>query len=153
MIRPGSFGKRELFPRIGFLVTHSKLPAGKVVEANNGPGDVENKIKEGKNTLCCGKTDCLRFIAHQARLLMGVLSDNLPHMVRQAHLVGETIKPSMEWLIKRLIKVEAKESWHGRKWCVHVASAFPLARLTSLCSGDGDDGKMVGEVLRVKCAQ
>jgi hypothetical protein len=33
----------------------------------------------------------------------------------------------MEWLIKRLIKVGAKVAYHGRRWQVHVASAFPLA--------------------------
>jgi len=40
----------------------------------------------------------------------------------------EEVKRSMEWLIKRLIKVGAKVSYHGRRWYVHVASAFPLAR-------------------------
>ena len=34
---------------------------------------------------------------------------------------------SMEWLIKRLIKVGARVSYHARRWYVHVASAFPLA--------------------------
>ena len=34
----------------------------------------------------------------------------------------------MEWIIKRLIKVGAKVAYHGRRWYVHVASAFPLAR-------------------------
>jgi hypothetical protein len=41
--------------------------------------------------------------------------------------MGEEVKRSMEWLIKRLIKVGAKVAYHGRKWQVHVASAFPLA--------------------------
>ncbi len=41
----------ELFPRIGFVVTNSRLPAGKVIKVYNGRGDVENRIKEGKNTL------------------------------------------------------------------------------------------------------
>ncbi len=41
----------ELFPRIGFIVTNSRLPAGKVVKVYNGRGDVENRIKEGKNAL------------------------------------------------------------------------------------------------------
>jgi hypothetical protein len=41
----------ELFPRIGFILTNSKLPAGKVAKVYNGRGDVENRIKEGKNTL------------------------------------------------------------------------------------------------------
>jgi hypothetical protein len=34
---------------------------------------------------------------------------------------------SIDWLIKRLIKVVARVSYHARRWYVHVASAFPLA--------------------------
>jgi hypothetical protein len=118
----------ELFPRIGFIVTNSRLPAGKVVKVYNGRGDVENRIKEGKNTLRWDKTSCHRFAANQARLLMGVLAYNLLHMLRQFYLMGEEVKRSMEWLIKRLIKVGAKVAYHGRMWQVHVASAFPLTR-------------------------
>jgi Transposase DDE domain group 1 len=118
----------ELFPRIGFIVTNSRLTAGKVVKVYNGRGDVENRIKEGKNTLRWDKTSCHRFAANQARLLMGVLAYNLLHMLRQFYLMGEEVKRSMEWLIKRLIKVGAKVAYHGRMWQVHVASAFPLAR-------------------------
>ncbi|MBM4328811.1 MAG: IS1380 family transposase, partial [Deltaproteobacteria bacterium] len=46
----------ELFPRIGFIVTNSRLTAGKVIKVYNGRGDVENRIKEGKNTLRWDKT-------------------------------------------------------------------------------------------------
>jgi hypothetical protein len=49
-------------------------------------------------------------------------------MLRQFYLVGEEVKQSMECLIKHLIKVGAKVVDHGRKWQVHVASAFPLSR-------------------------
>jgi hypothetical protein len=118
----------EFFPRIGFIVTNSKLPAGKVVKVYNGRGDVENRIKEGKNTLRWDKTSCRRFAANQVRLLMRVLAYNLLHMLRQFYLVGEEVKRSMECLIKHLIKVGAKVVDHGRKWQVHVASAFPLSR-------------------------
>jgi len=118
----------ELFPRIGFIVTNSRLTAGKVVKVYNGRGDVENRIKEGKNTLRWDKTSCHRFAANEARLLMGVLAYNLLHMLRQFYLMGEEVKRSMEWLIKSLIKVGAKIAYHGRMCQVHVASAFPLAR-------------------------
>lgn len=118
----------ELFPRIGFIVTNSKLTAGKVVEAYNGRGDVENRLKEWKNTLHWGKTSCRRFAANQARLPMGVLGYSLLHMLRQFYLMGEEVKRSMEWLIKHLIKVGAKVAYAGRRWQVHVASAFPLAQ-------------------------
>jgi hypothetical protein len=117
----------ELFPRIGFVVTNSRFPAGKVVKVYNGRGDVENRIKEGKNTLRGDKTSCQRFEANQAQLKMGVLAYNLLHMIRQFYVWGEVVKRSMEWLIKRMIKVGARVSYHARRWYVHIASAFPLA--------------------------
>jgi hypothetical protein len=117
----------ELFPRIGFVVTNSRLPAAKVIKVYNGRGDVENRIKEGKNTLRWDKTSCQRFEANQARLQMGVLAYNLLHMIRQFYVWGEEVKRSMEWLIKRLIKVGARVSYHARRWYVHVALGFPLA--------------------------
>jgi hypothetical protein len=43
----------ELFPRVGFIVTNSKLSAGKVVKVYNDRGDVENRIKGGR-THCAG---------------------------------------------------------------------------------------------------
>jgi len=49
-------------------------------------------------------------------------------MLRQFYFKGEEIKRSMEWVIKRLIKARAKVAYHGRKWDVHVTSAFLLAR-------------------------
>lgn len=117
----------ELFPRIGFVVTSSRLPAGKVVKVYNGRAEIENRIKEGKNTLRWDKTSCQRFEANQARLKMGVLAYNLLHMIRQFYVWGEEVKRSMDWLIKRLIKVGARVSYHARRWYVHIASAFPLA--------------------------
>ena len=64
----------------------------------------------------------------QARLLMGVLAYNLLHILRQFYLVGGEVKRSIEWLIKRLIKVGARVCYHVRRWYAHVASAFPVAR-------------------------
>ncbi len=41
----------ELFPRVGFIVTNSRLSSKEVVKVYNGRANVENRIKEGKNTL------------------------------------------------------------------------------------------------------
>ena len=48
--------------------------------------------------------------------------------VRQSSRIDFGNSITIEWLIKRLIKVGAKVAYHGRKWQVHLASAFPLAR-------------------------
>jgi hypothetical protein len=54
-----------------------------VIKVYNGRSEVENRIKEGKNTLRWDKTSCQRCEANQARLKMGVLAYNLLHMIRQ----------------------------------------------------------------------
>jgi len=73
----------ELFPRIGFIVTNSRLAGGKVLKVYNGGAEIENRIKEWKNTLGWDKTNCTRFEANEARLKMGVLAYNLLHMLRR----------------------------------------------------------------------
>ena len=92
------------------------------------PGDVENRLKERKNTLRWDKTRRHRFASNQARLLMEVLDYSLFHMLRQFCVVGGDVKRSMEWLIKRLINVGAKVAYRSRRWRVNVDSAFPLSR-------------------------
>jgi hypothetical protein len=117
----------ELFLRIEFIVTNSNLPAGKVVKVWNGRGDVENRVKKGKNSLRRDKTSGRRLAATQARWLLAVLAYNLLTLLRHFHLVDEEVQRSIERLIKGLTKVGAKITYHGRRWLVHVASAFPFA--------------------------
>ena len=56
-----------MFPRIGFVVTNSRLPSGKVIKVYNGRAENENRIREGKKTWRWDKTSCQRFEANQAR--------------------------------------------------------------------------------------
>jgi hypothetical protein len=58
---------------------------------------------------------------------MGILAYNLLHMIRQFYVWAEEVRRSMDWLIKRLIKVGVRVFYHARRWYVHVASAFPLS--------------------------
>lgn len=127
----------ELFPRVGFIVTNSTHRAWKVVKIYNGRANVENRIKEAKNTLRWDKTSCHRFEANQARLKMGALAYNLLHMVWEFHLKGEDVKRSIEWIIRRIIKAASRISYHGRRWWVHVASSFPLAHHYRAVFGTG----------------
>jgi hypothetical protein len=91
----------ELFPRVGFIVTHSRLSSKEVVQTSNGRANVENRTKEGKNTLRWDKTTCHKFDANQARLKMGLLAYNLLHILREFHMECEEVKRSVEWLIRR----------------------------------------------------
>ena len=46
----------ELFPGIGFIVTNSRVSAGKGIKVYNGHSDVGNRIKEEKRLFAevCG---------------------------------------------------------------------------------------------------
>ncbi len=70
-------------------MTNSKLSPKEVIKIYNGRANVENRIKEGKNTLRWDKTSCHKFDANQARLKMGLLAYNLLHLVREFYMVGE----------------------------------------------------------------
>jgi hypothetical protein len=55
---------------------------------------------------------------------MGVLAYNLLHMIRQFYVWGEEVRRSMDWLIKRLIKVGVRISYQARRWYVHAVLRF-----------------------------
>ncbi len=116
----------ELFPQIGFVVTNSRISVEKVIKLYHRRAEIENRIKEGKNTLRWDKTSCHRFESNEARLKMGLLAYNLLHLLRKFYIRGEGVRRCVEWLIRRLIKVGAKFSYHARRWQVQVSSAFPL---------------------------
>ncbi len=116
----------ELFPRIGFVVTNSRISVEKVIKLYHRRAEIENRIKEGKNTLRWDKTSYHRFESNEARLKMGLLAYNLLHLLRKFYIRGEGVRRCVEWLIRRLIKVGAKFSYHARRWQVQVSSAFPL---------------------------
>lgn len=80
----------------------------------NGRGEIEKRIKDGKNTLRWDKTS------------MGVLAYDLLHIIRKFYLFGEEVRRSMELLIQRLINVGAKVVYHAPQWHVHVTSTFTL---------------------------
>ena len=115
----------ELFPQIGFVVTNSRISVEKVIKLYHRRAEIENRIKEGKNTLRWDKTSCHRFESNEARLKMGLLAYNLLHLLRKFYIRGEGVRRCVEWLIRRLIKVGAKFSYHARRWQVQVSPAFP----------------------------
>src|SRR5208337_3221112 len=86
----------DILPRMGFIVTNSNLEAEQVITIYNGRAEIENRIKEGKNTLRWDKTSCHRFGANQARLLVGWLAYNLLHMIRDVAFWCESVRPSID---------------------------------------------------------
>ncbi len=127
----------ELFPRVGFIVTNSRLSSREVVNTYNGRANVENRIREGKNTLRWDNTRCHKFEANQARLKMGLLTCNLLHLLREFYMEGEEVKRSIEWMIRRVVKAASRISYHSRYRWVHVASVFPLHQHYQAVFGHG----------------
>ncbi len=56
------------------------------------------------------------------------LSQHRLHILKLFHVKGEGVRRSIERLIRRLIKAGARVSYHTKRWAVHAASSFPLAR-------------------------
>jgi len=105
-------------------LTNSHLEAQKVITTYNGRAEIENRIKEGKNTHRWDKTSCHRFAANQARLFIGCLAYNLLHMVRDAASWGESVKPSIDSIIRRLEKV-------GPEWSTMPEGGMSMLRRLS----------------------
>ena len=59
------------------------------------------------------------------------------YMIRQFYVWGEEVRRSIDRLIKRLIKVGARVTYHARRWYVHVALAFPSGSPLSSGAGQG----------------
>ena len=70
--------ENELFPRIGFVVTNSRISVEKVIKLYNRRAEIENRIKEGKNTLRWDKTSCHRFESNEARRWQVQVSSAFP---------------------------------------------------------------------------
>jgi len=80
--------ENELFPRIGFVVTNSRISVEEVIEVYNRRAEIGNRIKEGKNTLRWDKTSCHRFGSNGARLKMRLLAYNLLHLCMKFYIRG-----------------------------------------------------------------
>jgi len=83
-----------------------RTEAEKVIMIYNGRAEIENRIKEGENTLRWEKTSCHRFAANKAGLLLGCLA--LLHMIRHMAFRGQSVRPSIDPVIRDLVKVGAQ---------------------------------------------
>ncbi|MGA3113100.1 MAG: transposase [Syntrophobacteraceae bacterium] len=70
----------------------------------------------------------VKFAANQVRLLIVCLACNILHIIRDAAFRGKKLRPSVDWIIRRFVNIGVRVVYHAGKWCIHIASAFPLAR-------------------------
>ena len=64
---------------------------------------MENRIKEGKNTLRRDRASYHRFEANRVRLKMGVLAYSLLQILLEFYMKSEEVKRSIEWIIRRMV--------------------------------------------------
>jgi hypothetical protein len=69
------------------------------------------------------KGGCQKFAANEARLKLGVIAYNLLHILRTFYIRGEGVRRSIEWIIRRLIKVASPVI--SCQVLAHPSAAFP----------------------------
>ena len=114
MIAKVEWHRGELFPRVGFIVTHMSAPAQGVVHYSNGRGTAEQWIKEGKYALNWTRLSCPHFVPNQVRLALFVLAYKLGNFLRPLVLPRRIKHGSLGSLLTKLIKIGAKVLRHGR---------------------------------------
>ena len=72
--------EKELFPRVGFIVTNLETDSRAVVRFYNKRGTAEQWIKEGKQAVKMTRLSCHRFRSNQVRLWLSVLAYNLGNL-------------------------------------------------------------------------
>ena len=65
---------RELFRRVGFIVTNLTLPSRAVVRFYNKRGRAEQWIKEGKQAVKMTRLSCHRFRSNEVRLWLTIIA-------------------------------------------------------------------------------
>jgi hypothetical protein len=99
--------RRELFPRVGFIVNNLCRDEEAVVKFYSGWGTAEQWIKEGKNALNWTRLSCHNFVDNQVRLQLFALAHNLGNSLRRRALPQTVKRWSLTTLRERLIRIGA----------------------------------------------
>jgi hypothetical protein len=114
---------RELFPRVGFIVTSLTGGNRAVVRFYNQRGTVEQWIKEGKAATHWTRLSCHRFRANEVRLLLGVIAYNLGNLLRRLALPLAIQNWSLTSLQQRLFKTGGRLIRHARYFVLQLAES------------------------------
>jgi hypothetical protein len=111
---PVVISARELYPRVGFIVTNLKRPAERVSQFYNGRGAAEQWIKEGKLALRWTRLSCHAFRHNAVRLQLHALAYNLANFLRSLALPDQVAQWTLTTLRAKLVKIGARIVRHGR---------------------------------------
>jgi hypothetical protein len=109
------FHARELFPRVGLIITNTQLRNRKVVQFYNKRGKAELWLKEGKQAVKMMRLSCHRFVGNEVWLWLSILSYNLGNLCRRLALPGGIEDWSLTSRQQRLVKTGGrlvKHAWY-----------------------------------------
>ena len=121
--------RRELFPRVGFIVTNMTAGPEGVVRFYNGRGTAEQWIKEGKYALNWTRLSCHRFMANRVRLSLFVLAYNLGNSLRRLCLPKAVKHWSLRSVQVKLIKMGGRLVRHSRRLIFQLSEVSVPRRL------------------------
>ena len=105
---------RELYPRVGFIITNLARSAERVVAFYNQRGSAEQWTKECKDAIKWTRLSCRTVAANAVRLQLHVLAYNLGNFMRTLAMPETAQRWSLTSLREKLIKIGAKVVSHGR---------------------------------------
>jgi hypothetical protein len=125
----GEVPLRELFPRVGFIVTNLSLSSRAIARFYNKRGTAEQWIKEGKQATHWTRLSCHRFRANEARLQLSLLAYNLGNLWRRLVLPKRIDAWSLTSLQQRLVKIGGRLIKHARYYWLLLAEGHLHRRL------------------------
>jgi len=121
--------QRELFPRVGFIVTNLTLPSRAVVRFYNQRGTAEQWIKEGKQAVKMTRLSCHKFRSNEVRLWLTIIAYNLGNLWRRLVLPQRIGSWSLTSLQQRLVKTGGRLVKHARYYWLLLAESHLTRRL------------------------
>jgi hypothetical protein len=123
------FHCRELFPRVGFVVTNLALDNRAAVRFYNKLGTTEQWIKESEQTVAMTPLSCHRFRANEVRLWLSLIAYRLGNLWRRLALPARIGKWSLTSLQLRLEKTGGRLIQHARFYWLLLAEGHLTRRL------------------------
>ena len=105
---------RELYPRVGCIVTNPSRLAGQVAAFYDQRSTAEQHFKEGKNAIRWTHLSCRKFRNNEVRLQLHALACNLGNFLQTLASPKAGEQWSLTTLRETLVKIGAKVVRHGR---------------------------------------
>lgn len=100
-----------------------------IYEGYTKRGDIENRIKEFKRDIVCGRTSCHRFLANQLRLILHAAAYVLLSRLRRMLRGSEMGHAQVGTLRTKILKVGARVRETTRRIWISMPSSYPYQQI------------------------